>query len=376
MILRSLTRWPGRAAFTLFGRRRLGRDPGRLALHLRRDRVPDRREPVPRQPPARDPDPQRGAHRGRGHRGRGHAGRARGPRACLTVPVTLRTGPVERRATLEGRPPGAVLARLLDADGRPVAMPEHGLLISDKLARSARRRPRRVLEVEFMDGARETRSGAAGRHRAPALRRGRLHGRRAPSRRCGSPGREINLVHISVDAGGLPALNAAVKATPGIAGMTLWTEVRAQLPRDHGREPGDLDHHLLRCSAPLIAIGVVYNAARIQLSERAHELASLRILGFSRGEVSFVLLGELLGLAAAGDSAWLPARLRLRRLDRLGLLDRYPDDPAGDPTRHLRLCRPCRRRGGDGLGPGRPSAHRPARPGGRDEDEGVRRWHS
>ncbi len=45
--------------------------------------------------------------------------------------------------------------------------------------------------------------------------------------------------------------------------------------------------------AALIAIGVVYNAARIQLSERARELASLRILGFSHSEVSYVLLGEL-----------------------------------------------------------------------------------
>ena len=43
----------------------------------------------------------------------------------------------------------------------------------------------------------------------------------------------------------------------------------------------------------LIAIGVVYNSARIQLSERARELASLRILGFTKGEVSYILLGEL-----------------------------------------------------------------------------------
>ena len=101
----------------------------------------------------------------------------------------------------------------------------------------------------------------------------------------------------------------------------------------------------------LIAIGVVYNAARIQLSERAHELASLRILGFSRGEVSFVLLGELLGLALLAIPLRLPARLRLRRLDRLGFLDRHPHDPAGGPTADLRLCRACRRRGGAGLGP-------------------------
>jgi putative ABC transport system permease protein len=44
----------------------------------------------------------------------------------------------------------------------------------------------------------------------------------------------------------------------------------------------------------LIAIGVVYNAARIQVAERSHELASLRVLGFSRGEVGFVLVGEMM----------------------------------------------------------------------------------
>jgi putative ABC transport system permease protein len=45
--------------------------------------------------------------------------------------------------------------------------------------------------------------------------------------------------------------------------------------------------------AAIIAIGVVYNNARIALAERAWELASLRVLGFTRGEVSGLLLGEL-----------------------------------------------------------------------------------
>ena len=43
----------------------------------------------------------------------------------------------------------------------------------------------------------------------------------------------------------------------------------------------------------VIAGGVVYNAARVSLSERSRELASLRVLGFTRGEISFILLGEL-----------------------------------------------------------------------------------
>jgi len=41
-----------------------------------------------------------------------------------------------------------------------------------------------------------------------------------------------------------------------------------------------------------IAFGIIYNGARITLSERGRELASLRVLGFSRGEVTAMLLGE------------------------------------------------------------------------------------
>lgn len=43
----------------------------------------------------------------------------------------------------------------------------------------------------------------------------------------------------------------------------------------------------------IIACGVVYNTARISLSERSRELASLRVMGFTRGEISYILLGEL-----------------------------------------------------------------------------------
>ena len=43
--------------------------------------------------------------------------------------------------------------------------------------------------------------------------------------------------------------------------------------------------------ACIITVAVVYNTARISLSERSHELASLRVLGFTRAEISIVLLG-------------------------------------------------------------------------------------
>ena len=51
--------------------------------------------------------------------------------------------------------------------------------------------------------------------------------------------------------------------------------------------------------AVVIAFGVIYNSARIALTERGRELASLRVLGFTRGEIAYILLGELAVLTLA-----------------------------------------------------------------------------
>ena len=60
-----------------------------------------------------------------------------------------------------------------------------------------------------------------------------------------------------------------------------------------------------------IVFGIVYNSARIALAERSRELASLRVLGFTRGEASYILLGELalLTLLAIPPGFWLGRRL-------------------------------------------------------------------
>ena len=58
--------------------------------------------------------------------------------------------------------------------------------------------------------------------------------------------------------------------------------------------------------AVLITVGVTYNSVRIQLSERARDLASLRILGFTNGEVSYILIGETVLLVLfAQPLGWL-----------------------------------------------------------------------
>ena len=65
-----------------------------------------------------------------------------------------------------------------------------------------------------------------------------------------------------------------------------------------GRQHEPVDLHQ-RVFAGIIAFGVVYNAARVSLSERSRELASLRVLGFTRAEISLILLGELALLTLA-----------------------------------------------------------------------------
>ena len=52
--------------------------------------------------------------------------------------------------------------------------------------------------------------------------------------------------------------------------------------------------------AVVLVFGVTYNSTRVALSERGRELATLRVLGFTRGEISYVLLGEVMFLILLG----------------------------------------------------------------------------
>ena len=125
--------------------------------------------------------------------------------------------------------------------------------------------------------------------------------------------------------------------------------------------------------AGIIAFGVVYNAARVSLSERSRELASLRVLGFTRAEISLILLGELAlrddGGAAGGRAArlWHGGLYRARAGQRgLSLPARLfaGGGRVGVSDHH---CRDA------DLGAGRQAAARPAGSRGRAEDSGVDR---
>jgi putative ABC transport system permease protein len=97
----------------------------------------------------------------------------------------------------------------------------------------------------------------------------------------------------------------ALKDRPQVAGTVIRTQEIKNFHRTMD-ETMLFWTYVATLFAVVIAVGVVYNSARITLTERSRELASLRVLGYTRGEISYILLGELalLTLAAVPIGLW------------------------------------------------------------------------
>ncbi|WP_292329030.1 ABC transporter permease [Mesorhizobium sp.] len=138
------------------------------------------------------------------------------------VQVRIRNGHVERRIILRARPRGAELNRIIDADLRPVVLPESGLAISDMLAKILKVRVGDTVEVDLLDSERRTVSlpvaalvedylGMRGMMDEEAL--ARLL-REAPM---------ANGVSVSLDKNRRDEFYAAVKAMPAVSSLALQT---------------------------------------------------------------------------------------------------------------------------------------------------------
>ncbi|WP_262267460.1 ABC transporter permease [Microvirga yunnanensis] len=207
------------------------------------------------------------------------------------IPIRVRHRNVERRIMISGRPPGADLSRIIDENLRPVVLPESGLAISAMLAQILGVRVGDDVEVDLLEGQRRTvilpvaalvedYFGIRGMMNADAL--SRLM-REAPA---------VNGVHVAVDESELGSLYLAIKRTPAVSGLALQRTSLANF-RETIAILITTMASIYTGLAAIIAFGVVYNSARISLSERARELASLRVLGFTRAEVLRILLLEL-----------------------------------------------------------------------------------
>jgi putative ABC transport system permease protein len=129
-------------------------------------------------------------------------------------------------------------------------------------------------------------------------------------------GDRINGAHLVVSAGRWNDFLDAVKHTPRAAGCVIKNSIREGFRKTTGESIGLLQKMYLMF-AVIVAFGIIYNSARISLSERARELATLRVLGFSRGEVGAVLVGELVLLTVVA----LPLGLLVGSLFARGIID-------------------------------------------------------
>jgi putative ABC transport system permease protein len=206
------------------------------------------------------------------------------------VPVRLRAGPRSERGSLTGIEPEGDLSRLVDLEGRLVPVPRQGLLVSNRLAAQLGVGRGDEVEVMVTEGQRPTlRLTVAGIVESPLGAGAILH--RATLNRLLREGDVTSGAYLSVDGAEVLRIYRKLKETPIVAGVAVRSANLEGLRRTIAENMGVITLFNTGFAA-MIVLGVVYNSARISLSERARDLASLRVLGFRRGEVAFVLLGE------------------------------------------------------------------------------------
>lgn len=208
-----------------------------------------------------------------------------------SVPARLKYGHRERKLSVTGIPKNTTLNRLLDENEKPILMPEEGLLMSEKLAEILGARIGDPVRVEVLDGRRAVVdvpirglvtdfAGVAAYMDIDALRR------------VLKEGDTVNGAYLAVDHRHWDRFMREVKDTPRAAFVMVKRDQLASFRETTGRSIGII-RKLYFALATIVAFGVVYNSARIALSERSRELATLRVVGFSLPEVRSVLVGEL-----------------------------------------------------------------------------------
>ncbi len=207
----------------------------------------------------------------------------------------IRFGHRSRQIGIQGMPADTQHSRVVDANYREIVLPSEGLVVSAKLAEVLDAKVGDELTVEFLEGRRPLRvvplvgvsedlTGIAAHMELRALNR--LLG----------DGDVMNGASLTIDMAHRREFLHALKQIPRVS----WVGIKESL-RENFRQTTAASINLIQSIylmfAIVVAFGVVYNNARISLAERARELATLRVIGFSEREVGAVLITELTILA-------------------------------------------------------------------------------
>ena len=208
-----------------------------------------------------------------------------------TVAARIRSGYRERYLAITGVPAAPRFKRIVDRDGREIRMPPSGVVLSVTLANALGVGAGDEIAVDVLEGQRPTRDvlvtgvvddllGLSAYMDLAALHQMMREGE------------VTNSALLLIDPAREAELASELKVLPAVAGAGFKRAV-LQSFREVMAANMNVSIVINLVFAGIIAFGVVYNAARVSLSERSRELASLRVLGFTRAEISLILMGEL-----------------------------------------------------------------------------------
>ncbi|MBT1062456.1 ABC transporter permease [Bowmanella sp. Y26] len=207
------------------------------------------------------------------------------------VPAIFHFGRERYRGAVTALAPAAQLFRALDKHSQPIALPQQGIVLSKALAGQLKVQTGDTLLVDIRQGRRpklpiqvaaiaETMTGAPAYMDLNALNRLMFE-----------PGR-VSGAHLRIDMHHAQDLYAKLKDMPAIASVNLKNQSRQAMEKMMDEGAG-ATRYVMMIIAAVITFGIVYNSARIAFAERARDLASLRVMGLTKSEAAFVLLGEL-----------------------------------------------------------------------------------
>ena len=208
-----------------------------------------------------------------------------------SLAVRLTAGHLSRRVGVLGLPAQRQMFRLIDLQGERANVPAHGILLSTKLAELLRVKVGDSIVMEVLQESKPIREVQVAGTIDDFAGTSAYMSDRAVNRLM----REQNTVsgaYLRVDPIAQAAVYQELKNTPQVAGVTVTASALESFQRT-------VAENILRMRsfnigfACIIAFGVVYNSMRISLAERSRDLATLRVIGFTRGEISMILLGEL-----------------------------------------------------------------------------------
>jgi putative ABC transport system permease protein len=206
------------------------------------------------------------------------------------TPVRMRVGARWRDTVLIGIPGNSQLRRLYDVKARPAHLPHSGVLVTGILAEVLGAEPGDLIDIELKEGDRSTRQvrltgtveesfGIQG-----YMRKRELH-------RILREGASSNTALLRADPMQEVELQSRLTDIPSVQSIARKRTILDKF-EEQTRRTMKVVTFILTLFATAIAIAVVYNNARVSLSIRSRDLATLRVLGFTRGEISAILLGE------------------------------------------------------------------------------------